>query len=444
MNPFAEFLLSNLPLWAAAFFLVAAPFKNRLRFSAAVTYAVALGAISAVCVALALIDTAFFSVWDSASPVLYTLPVLAVFFVLFFFLVRETPAKKTFVFFSGAAVVAFTIMAYNTCSLWGYMAFGVWLDRTPFGPVLLAALPFVLWPVFSGRMRWMIEQIDDPRSWRGMWAIPLVFLLLAGSVYSAEDAVVSDPLILILYSCSAALLIALFAVSYSAVFRGIQEANENARLKQNMQLLGVQAEQYASLRRHMEETAQARHDFRHQLLVIRSLADRKDWEELRRYLDQYVEGLSQDRPPLALNYAVDAVAGHYMERAGKSGVKLDYSLRLPEELGMPESEFCMVLANLLENALEACLRQKEGPRFIAVQAEEMNEYIVLIVENSFDESALRRQQDGTLLSSKRDDRGLGLASVGAIAEKYHGTLQITQKDGVFRAQAALRPPRQGN
>lgn len=285
----------------------------------------------------------------------------------------------------------------------------------------------------------MVEKNESARAWRTMWVIPLIFLVLTTTFYMTVGVDIRDPFLLATYATAVILLIVLLIVTYNNIFRTIQETSENARLKQNMQLLGVQAEQYASLRRHMEETAQARHDFRHQLLVIRSLADRKDWEELRRYLNQYVESLSQGRPPLALNYAVDAVAAHYMERAGKSDVKLDYSLRLPEELGMPESEFCMVLANLLENALEACLRQKEGPRFITVQAEEMNEYIVLIVENSFDENVLRRQQDGTLLSSKRDDKGLGLASVGAIAEKYHGTLQITQKDGIFRAQAALHP-----
>lgn len=433
MDVFTYSLIANLPLWLLSLFLVLAPVKNRLRFTRACTYAVTVGIVTLACVLSAL--------WDQFLELdgnLVMLPILISFFIIYCWVVRDTVPKKAFILLSGAVSAAFSVLLYDVFS----QAFFDDLGFLPDYLWTLAAdiLTFLaLLPLFSGRMRWMVEKNESARAWRTMWVIPLIFLVLTTTFYMTVGVDIRDPFLLATYATAVILLIVLLIVTYNNIFRTIQETSENARLKQNMQLLGVQAEQYASLRRHMEETAQARHDFRHQLLVIRSLADRKDWEELRRYLNQYVESLSQDRLPLALNYAVDAVAAHYMERAGKSGVKLDYSLRLPEELGMPESEFCMVLANLLENALEACLRQKEGPRFITVQAEEMNEYIVLIVENSFDENVLRRQQDGTLLSSKRDDKGLGLASVGAIAEKYHGTLQITQKGGIFRAQAALHP-----
>jgi len=432
MNIFIRSIIENLPLWFLSMFLVLAPVKNRLRFTRICTYIITICVITLACVLSAL--------WDQFIKLdenIVMIPVLLAFFAVYCWVVYDKTSKKAFILLTGAVSAAFSVLLYDVFS----KAFFYDLGFIPDYLWSLAAYTLiflVLLPLFSGRMRWMVEENDDTHAWRTMWIIPLIFLALATAFYTTVSIDNRDPFLLAAYSITVILLIALLIATYNSIFRTIQETSENARLKQNMQLADMQAEQYASLKRHMEETAQARHDFRHQLLVIRSLADHGNTEELCQYLDQYEAGFSWERPPLALNYAVDAVAGHYLGLARQAGVEMRLSLRLPEKLGIPEGEFCMALANLLENALEACLRQKAGLRFITVQAEQLNEYIVLIIENSYDENTLK-QQDGKLLSSKREGKGLGLASIAAVVEKHHGKLQISQKDGVFRVHVALRP-----
>ena len=434
MTFFVYSLLINLPLWILSLLLVLAPVKNRMRFSRPRTYGIALGAVTLACILSAL--------WDQFIELdgnIIMLPILLFFFFVYCRIVRGKMAQKAFILLTGAVFAAFSVLLSDVISQAFFRDLGDWPDYL-WGIASDILVVLVLLPLFSGRIRWMAEQNDDARVWRTLWVIPFVFLALSIAFYITVGNI-GDPFLLTTYGVSVALLIVLLIVIYNSIFRTVQEISENACLRQNMQLADLQAEQYASLRRHMAETAQARHDFRHQLLVIRSLADRESTEELRRYLDQYVEGLSADRPPLASNYAVDAVAKHYLERAEKADVKIDFSLRLPERLGLPEGEFCMVFANLLENALEACQRMPDGPRFISVDAEQAGNFLVVVVENSFDESTIRHQ-GCRLLSSKRGGRGLGLSSVAATTEKYHGELRLSQENGVFRAEAALCLPRE--
>ena len=98
---------------------------------------------------------------------------------------------------------------------------------------------------------------------------------------------------------------------------------------------------------------------------------------------------------------------------------------------------CLVLSNLLENALEASLRTAPARRRIALTAYLHGNSLVLIqVENTYD--GVIREKGGVFLSSKRKGDGVGLQSVRHIAEKSGGVSTVTYQDGLFCAKVMLR------
>ena len=117
---------------------------------------------------------------------------------------------------------------------------------------------------------------------------------------------------------------------------------------------------------------------------------------------------------------------------GVARVELD----LPRELPVPEMDMCVVLSNLLENALEAS-RQAGPGRYISLRASLRSEQLVLLtVENAYTGEIAER--DGVLLSSKRPGEGIGLQSVAHIAEKTGGYCKFLYGNGVFTANVMLR------
>ena len=48
------------------------------------------------------------------------------------------------------------------------------------------------------------------------------------------------------------------------------------------------------------------------------------------------------------NIAVDAAASHYTAFAGSHSIKIERRMTLPHDLPMKESDYCVILGNLLE------------------------------------------------------------------------------------------------
>lgn len=109
---------------------------------------------------------------------------------------------------------------------------------------------------------------------------------------------------------------------------------------------------------------------------------------------------------------------------------------LPAQLPVSEMELCVILQNLLENALEAS-RKAEGQRFIRLRASLRGDNLVLLtVENAY--SGQLVEQDGVLQSTKRPGPGVGLQSVARVAGKNRGYCRFLYGSGVFTANVMLR------
>ena len=213
--------------------------------------------------------------------------------------------------------------------------------------------------------------------------------------------------------------------------------NRNARLQQENQLLSMQQQRYENLKTAIEEARQARHDMRHQLHQISALAETGDLESLKAYLAKTVSRIPNLDMHFCENRAADSVVGYYCALAKRGDTLFHAQLDLPEALPVDEIDMCLVLSNLLENALEASLRTAPERRQIRITAYLHAERLLLIeVENAFDGEI--KEKDGVFRSSKRRGNGVGIQSVRHIAEKTGGASTFTYQDGSFSAKVMLR------
>ena len=136
------------------------------------------------------------------------------------------------------------------------------------------------------------------------------------------------------------------------------------------------------------------------------------------------------------NRAADGVVGYYCALAKREQIPFSVQLDLPECLPVDEVELCLVLSNLLENALEASLRTTPARRKIKLTAYLHSGSLTLIqVENTYD--GVIQEKDGVFQSSKRKGDGVGLQSVRHIAEKSGGVSTVTYQDGLFCAKLMM-------
>lgn len=285
-------------------------------------------------------------------------------------------------------------------------------------------------------VRVMVEDDNFAQTWYVFWVLPLAFILLNLFMIPRYQSTLQTGRVLQGYIVlSSALLVFMFC--FNAVFLLMATSlNRNAKLQQENQFLSMQQQRYENLRTAIEEARQARHDMRHQLNQISALAEAGDLENLKSYLAKTVSRIPNLDMCFCENRAADSVVGYYCAMAKRDEIPFRARLDLPETLPVDEIDMCLVLSNLLENALEASLRTAPGRRQIEITACVHADRILLIeVENAFDGEV--NEKNGVFRSSKRRENGIGIQSVTRIAEKTGGTSTFTHQNGTFTAKVML-------
>ena len=354
---------------------------------------------------------------------------------------------STFLALAGVALAAICLYTRTlTISLWKSAIIRN-LQLPPDGPWLcLGACVFynaVCWVIVlaayypaTHTVRAMVEDDNFAQTWYVFWVLPLAFILLNLFMIPRYQSTLQTGRVLQGYIVlSSALLVFMFC--FNAVFLLMATSlNRNAKLQQENQFLSMQQQRYENLRTAIEEARQARHDMRHQLNQISALAEAGDLENLKSYLAKTVSRIPNLDMCFCENRAADSVVGYYCAMAKRDEIPFRARLDLPETLPVNEIDMCLVLSNLLENALEASLRTAPGRRQIELTACVHADRILLIeVENAFDGEV--NEKNGVFRSSKRRENGIGIQSVTHIAEKTGGTSTFTHQNGTFTAKVML-------
>jgi len=233
------------------------------------------------------------------------------------------------------------------------------------------------------------------------------------------------------------LFLALLLLSYLFFYLMATDLNRISRLRLENQFLFMQKARYDSLLTTIRQIRQARHDMRHHFHVLQSLAEQGTLKGILKYLARVQGDITAGDLGLCENMAADSVAGYFASLYREHGIPFTFTLDLPCELPVPDTDLCFVLSNLLENAMEACLRTAPERQQVKVSARLHAEHMVLLsVENNYDGKV--NEKNGVFLSSKRPGEGIGLQAVRHIAEKNGGYCRFLLGNGIFCANVILR------
>ena len=179
-----------------------------------------------------------------------------------------------------------------------------------------------------------------------------------------------------------------------------------------------------------------RHDYHNHIQTLLALSG--DEEKTRKYLLELNKDLTQVDTVLKTgNVMVDAILNSKLSLIKSKGSTVSAKAVVPPELAVSEIDLCVIIGNLLDNAMEACLRQPEGEeRFIRIFLGVLKKQLYLSVSNSVGEEI--RKSGRTYLSSKNSEtHGFGLMRVDRIAAKYNGYVNRQNEEGVFATEILL-------
>lgn len=189
---------------------------------------------------------------------------------------------------------------------------------------------------------------------------------------------------------------------------------------------------YTSIEEKREALARIRHDYRNVLnaaLILMRSGNLPKAEELLTEGAERINATSEQ--PFCAIPVINAVLAEKKTICDEQGILLRPELLLPETLPVDDFDLCIILGNLIDNAIRACggkneERSPDASPEIRLSAGVVQEYLVIKCENPVYPET--EEKKGT---------GYGQKILKSLAEKYHGNFLAEKKDGSYTAQISL-------
>ena len=213
------------------------------------------------------------------------------------------------------------------------------------------------------------------------------------------------------------------------------EDKKQAQLRQTQKILDIQINQsvreISALRKSQALAKQYRHDLRHHLQYVSSCIKNGQLDHAKTYISgicKEIEAQKVDR--YCENEAANLILSSFAGQAKKNNITMNVRSDLPAVINVSENDLCVLLSNVLENAIHSCqkLSSDETGRIIDVKLYMQNEKMFLQVINSCGKDV--RFENGVPVNDE-PDHGIGVQSICTIAERYGGIYSFSVQDGQF-------------
>lgn len=223
-------------------------------------------------------------------------------------------------------------------------------------------------------------------------------------------------------------LMAADVLSYVIYFGCLILEKEKSEMKSQ---LSSYRQQYKWLNERIEKEKKRRHNLRHHLRTMDTLAQNGQVESLQEYIARYLEEVREvELQKLSGNPVVDEVMSYYVVQAREKQIDLSCSMKIRENLALNLADMTVLLGNAMENALYGCETCEEKARKIRVMIRQFRKNLLIKIEN--------RIPSGEYESLGANVRkGYGLESIDMIARKYQGSMDAVREEDKFVLRVIL-------
>ncbi len=176
-----------------------------------------------------------------------------------------------------------------------------------------------------------------------------------------------------------------------------------------------------------------RHDYRHHIQTMKVHASKGEMEEIQKYLEMLDEDLTNVETVVKTgNKIADAILNSKLSLAGEKQIQVRAEAKIPVLLTVPELDLCIIIGNLLDNAMEACMELPPERRLIRIYMEMKGNYLYLALTNTAGGGKKKRFN-----TTKGEGHGLGLLRVDEVVKKNGGYITRASEEEAFSTEVLL-------
>ena len=237
-------------------------------------------------------------------------------------------------------------------------------------------------------------------------------------------------------------------ISYQKMV-GLQEEKERYFVEQQ-QVHAIQ-ERMAEVDQFYDGIRRMKHEMKNHLTNIKGLLESGDYGGMGQYISRMDESMDAFELSIKTGNAVtDVIVNDRQKAAEKQGIRFRSEYTYPESERYDAYDIGIIVNNLLQNALEACGKMRQGDRYIFISSRQKRKFFLIEVRNPFEGEIIMDADTNLPISTKEKEpferqgsmHGIGLSNVKREAEKYMGDVDIRVKKNEFSVTVMLQERRQ--
>lgn len=358
-------------------------------------------------------------------------------FSFLFFLVHQPLAQKISTSLTVCIIVSTVLsVEFGFISSLIYLTSPLNINTIGFQIVsaLLLILPniflFLIFHIISHKFK--VENLQHTRTYLFVLYIPFLLLIIMSQIisttgYGSGNTIIANNdhfvsvynhyQILLLYLFS---LLCLFILlyAYRKLISYLEEEKQNLLLEQQLETQKIYTNE-TKLR--YELTRSFRHDLTNHIIVLKGLIENHETNKAAQYLSHFEKAADKlTYSTKTGNIAVDVLLNNKLALAQQIGIHIICDVNLPKNINVDDFDLCILFSNALDNAIKACNQINSDNKWIDMRAKRNHDFLIIDIINSCSE-----------FEAFKNGKGIGLANISAVSEKYNGTIHIDKTPKTF-------------
>lgn len=245
--------------------------------------------------------------------------------------------------------------------------------------------------------------------------------------------VINSTKLKLMFTISSIFLIFSNIVTFSVINRQNLLAKAEYELKLLKDNINEQTKHYVDIQSSHEEIRQIRHNMRS--ICIGAIAELKvgKIENAINQLQSNIDIIEKSSKIIDTGHpSIDSIIENKLNRCDELNIHTNLSYQYKKTININEIEIAVIIGNILDNAIEACLKTKNIDKEIwgSITVDQQN-IIINIKNTAMDSNNLKTSK------TNKKDHGYGLKSISHIAKKYNGYAKFYFADNIFTSYVIL-------
>lgn len=256
-----------------------------------------------------------------------------------------------------------------------------------------------------------------------------VMLYMTKSLYVADSLNVK-----IVGLCISALLVISNVIIFFLFENILKVKDKEHEMTQKAIILESEKQYYSDLYEKQSASDKVMHDLKHKFYAFKGILE-NDCVKAKEIVDGlYKELENVQKMKITGIVSIDSLLNTKISQAKQSGIDIKFTSFLTDHITVNDIDLCVILGNLLDNSIEACLvDMKSDKKAINAQMLQEDGRIIIKISNTYENKAF----DGKTSKKDKIHHGFGLQNVKELIEKYEGYYLVDRKDNIYSTTIIL-------